>query len=94
MVGDDCDFNERLNKIGTHRPICINNFNFIEHNDNIRNKDYHDYSVVQHLHINEWLCSVKNVLSWNNKFLHSKFVNDTENSFKLIESFHLTYFYQ
>ena len=88
---DDCDFNERLNKIGTHRPICINNFNFIEHNDNIRNKDYHDYSVVQHLHINEWLCSVKNVLSWNNKFLHSKFVNDTENSFKLIESFHLTY---
>jgi len=88
---DDCDFNLRLDKIGIQIPININDFNFIEHDDSIRQeKNEQNITPNQHIHINRILCE-KNILNWNKKSLHGEFVNDTENSFKLIESSHLTY---
>ena len=87
---DDCDFDQRLNKIGIQRPININDFNFLEHDDSIRIGNENNYSITQHIHVNRILCE-KNILSWSNKYLHTEFVNNTENSFHLKEVYHLTY---
>lgn len=88
---DDCDFDLRLNKIGIQKPININNFVFIEHGDNVRQEKNEDnITPNQYIHINRTLCD-NNILSWSNKNLHTKFVNDTEKSFHLKEVYHLTY---
>lgn len=86
---DDCDFDLRLNKIGVRKSICINDFQFIEHSDDIRQDKSSNFSLKQNIQVNRILCE-KEILKWNKKFLHSEFVNYKDNLFKLIESFHLT----
>jgi hypothetical protein len=89
---DDCDFDERLNKIGIQKPICINDFVFIEHGDDIRQEKQNDNNISpeQHIHINRLLCE-ENILSWSNKYLHTEFVINNENIFNENKSYHLTY---
>lgn len=89
---DDCDFDLRLKQIGTQKHININDFVFIKHNDDDRQEKNEPNTVQQYIHINELLCK-KNVLNWNIKSLHSKFIQIkiTENTLKLEDSYHLTY---
>ena len=86
---DDCEFDIRLNKIGTQRSINIHDFIFIEHHDNIR-QDEDVITPKEYIHINRLLCN-ENILFWNDKSLHSEFVRSGENWFYMDKCFHLTY---
>lgn len=78
---DDCEFDQRLNKIGIQKSININDFNFIEHDDSCRQeKNEQNITPKQHIHVNRILCE-KNILSWSNKYLHTEFVINNENIF-------------
>lgn len=86
---DDCEFNLRLKSIACEKPIKIDDFTFIEHNDNIRlNKN--NFTPEQYIHINR-LLTEDNIIIWSKHFLHTNFVIDNEGIFNMNECYHVVY---
>jgi hypothetical protein len=86
---DDCEFNERLQKLSVEKSVNIENFNFIEHSDDMRQKQNEIGLLPKHyIHINRLLCK-QNILNWNEKSLHSDFIYDKKGVFHVSNKYHI-----
>ena len=91
---DDSNFYLRLSGICPCKSISVDNFEFINHGNDIRQKHCKNNALtpVQNIQLNRILCEEKKILLWNDKCLHSEFLkSNTENVFILNNSFHLTF---